>query len=95
MPQYLSPTGCEIQGVPVTVPGVSLIDGITSDGKPIWSGWTDYDTNFMENEFTDDGEFVFIDTDGVRWTFDQLVLAPDEDDELQEDDYDDRHTGTD
>jgi hypothetical protein len=81
MATYLSPTGHEILGTLERLSGRAEIVGIDpTTGEPEYQGGT---TIFYDDQETvwRKGHRVFLDSDGGEWTFDQLVLEEDEEDD--------------
>ena len=81
MATYLSPTGHEILGTLERLSGRAEIMGIDpTTGEPEYQGGTEIFYDDQET-VTLDGKIVFLDSQGGEWTFDQLVLETDEDEE--------------
>lgn len=80
MPQYKSPTGALIIGTKEIVPGIALINGISEDGEPEYDGETDVDWNGQTSVLRD-GKPLFVDENEEEWTFDQLTVSDDEDED--------------
>lgn len=78
MAEFTSPTGSPIIGTLERLTARAEIIGIDpSTGVPEYAGGTEI---FYDDQTTvkRDGKIVFLDADGEEWTFDQLVLDPEE-----------------
>lgn len=74
--QYNSPSGSPILGTLESIKGRAEISGISATGEPEYASQT---TVFWDNQETvlRNGKIVFLDQDGMEWTFDELVLDED------------------
>jgi hypothetical protein len=83
MADYLSPTGIAIVAQLVMTPGKCDILGIEANGEPEYAGGTEhfYDDQYVQ---TRRGKALFLDENGDKWTFDQLVKVEEPaDDEVE------------
>jgi hypothetical protein len=81
MKAYVSPNGDAIVAALVLTPGKCGISGINDDGSPEfdYSGTEHfYDDSYAK---TRGGKQLFLCEGGSEWTFDQLVVAADEEEE--------------
>lgn len=81
MANYLSPNGVPINGTLERLTGRAEISGIDPEtGAPEYSGGTEI---FYNDQQTVErgGMIVFLDEAGDEWTFDQLALDPDAEEE--------------
>ncbi|TDW20460.1 hypothetical protein EV128_12590 [Rhizobium azibense] len=72
MKQYQSPNGSSIVGTSDYVLVTAHIKGIHDDGTPDYAGDSKIDWDSQETQLLE-GKLLYIDEDGVEWTFDQLT----------------------
>lgn len=77
MGRYFSPNGSEIVGTLEHLTARAEITGIERNGDPIYMGETEV---FWDSQTTQtrNGAVIFLDHDGMEWTFDQLVWEEDD-----------------
>lgn len=85
MQRYISPNGNLIVAILESTPCSVGIEGISADGTEV-----EYDGN-GSTMFWDDqkavkrnGSLVFLDEEGGQWSFDQLSVAPESDEETED-----------
>lgn len=81
MARYISPNGSEILGTLERMSDRAEITGIDpKTGEPDYEGTTEIFYDDQETVMRG-GKIVFLDESGDEWTFDQLTLAEDDDED--------------
>lgn len=88
---YVSPNGDPITGTMEMLFGRAHLTKIEDDGSPIYSGGTEIFWDGQTTAITKEGKLIFLDDEGNEWTFDQLLPAPEEEDETRLCDRCDEH----